>query len=225
MLAITACHKNEIKVTALASLNIVNAAASSGAVKVKFEGGTPNYYSQVTTAINYASNAAYSVLANSRTTLQIAATSDTTTPVVQTQVQLPVGSMYSLLLCGKSKSIDTLWIKENFAAYADSVYGVRFMNLSVNSKPVSIKRKSTGATVASSIAYKGYSSFYTFPCTVQALSEVFEVRDAASDSLLGSYEFKSTVPPPRLNNCSIAWVGETGTTGATAPKTQRINHY
>jgi len=99
------------------------------------------------------------------------------------------GSLYSLFITGvDTSSPDFLFVQDTVTQRTDSTAGIRFINLSAGSNPVSvdIQGQAIGGVVTS-LAYKGITNFMSFPATSAISSYVFEYRDATSGSLLASY--------------------------------------
>jgi hypothetical protein len=118
-------------------------------------------------------------------------------------------SNYSLFLAGPSPAaVDDVLIKENYTrTYADSVFGVRFINLAPGSNPISvdIRGNANGSEVAS-LAYKAYSAFNQHPAQAVNTSYVFEFRDAATGNLITTY----TLNTPFFHNVTLALRGTVG---------------
>lgn len=228
-LILSSCKKEATPTTfPLASLNIINATVNLGTVKANFTGnGLPNYWAGITTTIAYGANTAYAVNANTSVPLTIATSADSTHPVYSNTLKYSNGSYYTLFLAGQSGAVDTLMIKESFQNYNDSSFGVRFINLSYNSNPIVVTLSTTTTTNEfGPLNYKGYSSFKKYNAAYPVASYTFQVRDAASNSLLGSYTIISPSSPiPYFHNITLAWIGQTGGTGTNATKVIRINHY
>ena len=72
--------------------------------------------------------------------------------------------IFSLLLCGDTLAPDAVIIKENIPYRTDSTAGIRFINLSPNSTPLSITL-STSDTVneVTALAYKKYTEYLSYP--------------------------------------------------------------
>jgi hypothetical protein len=121
-------------------------------------------------------------------------------------------SNYSLFLSGLSiNAIDNVLIKESYPfAYADSVCGVRCINLAPDTNPISvdIQGNANGSEVAS-LAYKAYSGFNQHPAKAVNSSYTFEFRDAASGTLLASY----TLTTPYFHNVTLCLSGSGGSYG------------
>lgn len=210
----------------MASLNIVNATVGLGAVKANFtnvgDKSTSEYYSQISTIVNYGSNNIYGVLANQSVPLTIATVTDSTNPVFTTQFNLVSSGIYSLYLVGQVGSIDTLLIKEVIPAYTDSLCGVRFINLSYNSDPIIITQAVTpSVNEFGPLTYKQYSAFKVYPATVASNNYGFQVRDASTNVVLGSY----TLSAPNFHNVTLAWIGQAGAIDVNAPQVVAINQY
>jgi hypothetical protein len=224
--AFASCKKSDVTLSPLASLNLVNATVNLGTVQANFTNlsnkTTGQPYSQITTTVPYGSNNVYGVLANMAIPLTIVATTDTTKPIYISSLNFANGSIYSLYLAGQTGAVDTVMVRETIPYYADSTCGVRFINLSYNSNPIVVTQSITPTVNDfSSLTYKQYSSFKTYPSKSSNSSYIFQVRDAVAGTLLGSY----TLSTPYFHNVTLAWVGQTGGTGAATTKVIRINNY
>jgi len=115
-------------------------------------------------------------------------------------------SRYSLFLTGDSlKAIDNVLIKENYThTYADSVCGVRFINLAVGSNPISVNLQgSPNGSEATSLAYKSYSNFKQYPAKSVNTDYVFEFRDAATGNIITTYDLST----PYFHNITLCLNG------------------
>lgn len=118
-------------------------------------------------------------------------------------------SNYSLFLTGTSTAaVENVLIKETYTrTYADSVCGVRFINLAPGSNPISVNIKgSANGTETTSLAYKAYSNFVQHPAKKINPSYIFEFRDAATGSLITSY----TLNTPYFHNVTLCLRGIVG---------------
>ena len=221
-----ACKKSTVEISPLASLNIVNATVGVSAAKVNFTGPKgPNYYNLITATTAYGANTAFGVNANMAVPVTIINNPDSTKILYQNTLNFSSGELYTLYLAGQSTAVDTILRNEpSLPTFQDSTCGVRFINLSYNSNPITVTL-STAATTPitefSGLAYKTQSVFKPFVATVANNTYTFQVRDAGTLALLGSY----TLTVPRFFSCTLAWIGQTGGTGTAAVKVQRINNY
>jgi hypothetical protein len=128
---------------------------------------------------------------------------------------LPVDGQtnYSLFLTGPSPvAVESVLINEKYPrSYADSVCGVRFINLAQGNTPISVNiRNSPNGSEATSIAYKAYTDFKQYPAKKVNPSYIFEFRNASTGVLITSY----TLNTPYFHNVTLVLRGIIGgTTG------------
>ncbi|HZY35563.1 MAG TPA: hypothetical protein VFE53_02880 [Mucilaginibacter sp.] len=213
LLCILSCKKAGLTNTPSGAVNITNSMA---------DGSTLNLNNDNQTIYN-ASNAIMELRAGSNpVNLYVAATSSS--PAL-TYYNQPLNAVnmgnYSLFLTGASSSqVDAILIKETFTSYADSVCGVRFINLSPGSNPVSVDiQGNPNGSEVSSLAYKAYNSFKQYSSKRTNLSSgyTFEIRDAASGTLITTY----TLKPVTFQNITLALTGLASGT----PGIQQVNNY
>ncbi|BAV07721.1 hypothetical protein SAMN05421788_10371 [Filimonas lacunae] len=122
------------------------------------------------------------------------------------------GEVYSLFLFGTVNAIDTIWQKENLPYYADSVFGVRFINLCYNSSAVNVTLDTSPAiNEFSSVAYKSITSFKTYPGPYNISQYVFQVRDATTTTILTTLRLSTS----RFKSITLVFRGMKGSTPAT----------
>jgi len=195
---LASCKKDTaISLSPLASINVTNVVVGGATLTLN------------TSALTIANNN-YAQLAlnagNSLVDLYPAATPSS--PYYNQTVQTNSGDYYSLFLSGTSPSfVDNVLIHENYQNYTDSLCGVRFINLSPGSNPISVNVNGAvnGSTVAS-LAYKAYSNFVQFPAKKTNTTYAFQVRDAATGTLLLSY----TLSTPFFHNVTLVFRGLPG---------------
>jgi hypothetical protein len=115
-------------------------------------------------------------------------------------------SRYSLFLAGTSTSaIDNILIKESYTQiYADSVCGIRFINLAPSSNSINVNLQgSANGSEASNLAYKAYSNFKQYPAKMVNASYIFEFRDATTGNLLATYKLST----PYFHNVTLCLNG------------------
>jgi len=167
---------------------------------------------------------------------------DTTTqisPLYNLTLKLTSGSIYSLFLAGSVSLPDTMLVTDILPYYpnADSVVGIRFVNLSAGSNPVSVNM--IGSVLGSeikSLPYKGISSFHTYLATAEINSYTFEFHDISSGALLANYtlqDMNSGLGPNAtsgndnylFNNFTLALIGSPDSTGTYAQTCVLINDF
>lgn len=131
------------------------------------------------------------------------------------------GDIYTLLIFGGAQTPQSVLIKENLTARADSTTGVRFINLVQNSKPIKVNIQNSTTTEADNLGYKSYSDFKGYDAKSKHPNYVFEFRDVATNNLLFSYVYVVA----RTYNVSLVLRGIAGGTGTNAIAVTRVNHY
>lgn len=192
---ITACKKDTVKTAPLASLNIVNAVVNGAALTLNNTGAS----------VFNNSNMAFTINAG-QSQINLFDPANPAKPYYDETVPTNNGEYASLFLSGSSPSaVDAVLIKETYKNYVDSLFGVRFINLSPGSSPISVNIEggSNGSEVQS-LAYKAYGSFKQYPGKKVNTSYTFEIRDAATGTLEESYTLPSI---PRFHNITIALIG------------------
>jgi hypothetical protein len=221
------CKKEVPSIVPLAALNLINVTVNLGTVKANYtntatKGAGYQFYSQITTSVGYGANFIYGVLANTTVPLTVAPMTDTLAPAYSGTLNLVNGASYSLYLAGTLGSVDALLLRDTIVNYVDSSCGVRVINLSYNSNPIVITEPNTPTVDDfSNLGYKQISSFKTYPAGATNTSYVFQVRDAGTNAILGTY----TLTSPIFHSVTLAWIGQTGGAGNNAPQIMRINNY
>jgi hypothetical protein len=190
-----ACHDSNVKPSALSSFNITNVVIGGNTLTLNNTGSNilNNSYTQCT-------------LFAGESQIKLDDTSIHPQQVYYDQTISTIsGSYYSLFLTGASSTqIDNILIKENYSNYTDSVAGVRFINLSPGSNPVSvdITGKTNGSEVTN-LAYKAFTSFNKYSATTANSSYNFEFRDVVTGTLIATY----SLSPPVFKNVTLALTG------------------
>lgn len=192
-LAAIACTKTNT-VSTVAAVNIVNASPGSPSIYVNFWGDSA-YYKVPT--ISYGSYVELSVPAQ-KASLSLA--TDTTKPFLNGAFPLKAGQIWSLFLAGQSGVPDSFLVRDYIPtlAPADSVTGVRFVNMAQGGNPINIDVQGASGPVTTNVLYRGIVGWQSFPANAAATTAgyVFEFRDGESDSLLASYTLNVV-----LNKC------------------------
>jgi hypothetical protein len=99
--------------------------------------------------------------------------------------------IYSLFLCGAdTASPDYLLTTDtlSFHSPADSALGIRFVNLSAGSNPLSINLEgSPNGSEVGNLPYKGITGFKNYACNSSVTSYTFVIRDEGTGDSLGQY--------------------------------------
>lgn len=212
------CKKeaNNVKPVPISAITVVNAVNGASPVITDFFGVKTVYtYYSTTQQIAYGSFFEFSQVSGNLP-LTIYQVSDTTHALYKNTVSLQGTGIYSLFLTGADPTNpDAILVQDHppYHAPADSVIGVRFINLSTGSSPVSInlRGEANGSSVGS-LAYKAITEFKDIPFKSSIPQYVFEIRDAASGALLTTYTY-NTAP---YQNITICVIGQEGA-GAAVP--------
>lgn len=233
------CKKDKIVVGNVSAVTIINSVVGANPIVVDFLGVAPvSTYYNTANQINYGSFYEYS-LSNDDPLLTIYQITDTTHTVFKHRINIQPSKIYSLFLTGLSaENSDTLFVKDNLPhhALADSTIGIRFVNLSPGSNPVSvdIQGNPSGSEVAS-LAYKSLTDFKIYSTKGSINQYTFEFRDVATINLLASYTINgvnygangdTNNNPWRNRNFTIVLTGSPGViAGNNAQFAFLVNNY
>lgn len=203
------CKKefNNVKTAPISAVTVVNAVVNAAPLISDFSGAdsVAAFYS-TTIQIGYGSFYEYS-LPSSQTPAEIYQLSDTTNPFYKKTINLQPDAVYSLFLSGADTNhIDTLLIRDNppYHSSTDSTAGIRFINLSTGSSPMSVNiQGDPNGQKVGSLSYQAITNFKNYPATQDITQYNFEIRDAASGNLLATYTYN--VAP--FQNVTIAVIG------------------
>ena len=214
--ALSSCKKDAAVYTPSASLIVANAVVG---------GGTLTFNSLATTVNNNNFTLFPMSAGVDQINLFVAATPTISSVNYYNQpLTLANSDNYSLFLGGASPvAIDPIVIKESYTNYADSLCGVRFINLSPNSNLISVNitGQPNGSEVTS-LAYKAYSSFKQYPAKKTNTSYAFQIKDAGTGSTIASYTLNLAAVGPRFHNVTIMLRGLVG--GSPAAGATLVTH-
>jgi len=217
------CAKSSVNPpSTAAALSFVNATVGSPPLIAHFSNNTKITYSTFSTSnrINYGGSNLYAPVSGT-VGLSLVEATDTTQNLFSGNLNLQNNNVYSLYLTGTAASPDTVFIHENLPHYgvADSVAGIRFVNLSPGSSPISvdIQGQANGSEVAS-LTYKSHTAFKTYKADHTVTSYIFEFRDAGTGNLLATYTMSgvnnassvslTTTNAVRFHNQTLALIGQ-----------------
>ena len=229
---VTSCKKNNVDLpSGGSSLTIVNALVGSSSLVTNFNYNVPLKYYRTAQQISYGAGFEFGNYSGD-ISLALSQINDTTNTVFKNVISLHKNTVNTLFITGTLASPDSFQTTDNppYHAPTDSTAGIRFVNLSPGSNPISvdIKGNIAGSEVAS-LAYKNVSAFKNYAATSNIASYVFEFRDVASGTLLASYTLSgvnngdgtnTSTNIVRWKNITVALRGIPGAQG-----TFRINNY
>lgn len=229
--AAISCSKKIDKPAGTASLTIINAVVGSGALISDFNSAyTPGFNYIQANSIQYNTFVPLNNQLNAYSGMQRVAlyrspdTLSTSKPFFDLLINLPIGSISSLFLTGTVDAPDTLLITDTppYHPGFDSISGIRFVNLSPGSAPISIniEGQANGSEI-NSLPYKGITEFKNYITTASTLNYTFEFRDMATGTLLATY----TLVAAPYKNHTVAFLGIPNGTGDKAQTVLRIDNY
>lgn len=194
---ISSCKKGEVETAKITSLTVGNFVAGGVAVKLG---------SNATSIANNNANGTQMALIAGTNDLYVWPVGDSMHPYFTfPKFASADREVYSLFLCGDTLAPVGIVIKENIPCHTDSTAGIRFINLSPNSTPLSITLSTTPeVNEVAELAYKNYTEFKTYP-GLAASTYTFQVRDAstiAPASPLATFTL-SAAQVPRFANITL----------------------
>jgi hypothetical protein len=144
-------------------------------------------------------------------------TTEHSTPLYNLALNLEPGAIYTLFLTGTLSAPDTMFSIDTppYHPISDSSLGVRFVNLSSGSDPVSINiaGRANGSEV-NGLSYKNMTGFTNYSATAAVSKYTFEFRNAATGVLITSLDVadinKATFNQRRYRNFTLALIGLPG---------------
>lgn len=250
----TGCSKQFSEpVYPVASLNVVNALPTSTplilvqgsitSVIGKFSGiGALSYTSNTVLTTSNGSESFYVVQKNVDTTSINAQGGDF---MFSGTLNFTAGGIYSLFITGTDTSKpDFLFVQDTLPVITDSAVGIRFVNLSTGSNPMSINLEgSSNGSEVGNLPYKGITSFKQYINNSTTTDYLFVVRDATTGDSLTQFDFLAsnsynngnglTDPSNSSNNgtlltfkhVTIAVYGSESTTTTSPLSTMLIDNY
>jgi len=199
-LIVTSCTKlTSEKVYSVASLNVVNALPNSAPL-ILVQGAISSAIGEFTNIapLPYASTAVLTPMSGSEILSALQYNADTATVsnkgayfMFNGELTFKASSLYSLFITGSdTTNPDFLFVQDVLPVIKDSAVGIRFVNLSTGSNPMSINLEgsSTGSEV-SNLPYKGMTSFKQYVNNSTIVDYMFVVRDAATGDSLTQFDF------------------------------------
>jgi hypothetical protein len=198
-LSMTGCNKQSNTTPfQVASLNVVNTLNNSAPLILLQRSISPviGHFTNID-PLSYAATAVLTPMSGSETVYAIQDNADTSLAgskgagfVFNGTLNFKAGSIYSLFITGDTSNPDFLFVQDQLPQIKDSSMGIRFVNLSAGSSPVSINLEGgpNGSEVAS-LAYKGITSFKPYSNNSTTTDYLFVVRDAATGDSLTQFDF------------------------------------
>jgi hypothetical protein len=224
------CNKSEnnVKQLSISAMTVVNAVVNAGPLISDITGAdsVASYYSAAR-QISYGTFFENSIPSASTVPVVIYQLSDTTHALFNAKLNLQPNSIYSLFLSGTlngQNSPDSLLTVDHppYHPPTDSSSGIRFVNLSPGSSPISVNiQGNPSASEVSTLSYRNITGFKNYPATTNITQYTFEIRDAASGNLLTAYTYN--IAP--YQNITIAVIGSKDPNVGVPITTIQVNNF
>lgn len=206
LLVLLSCKKEDTNI-GVASLNLIHATANMDNIAVSFS-STPVPYYKNPANISFATSYEYG-LPPGMQALSVLSADDTAKVAWAGILNMQPGKIYSFYFAGQKGHIDTLFQQDQIPVYTDSTVGVRFINLSPDSKPVSINRSGSANKEVTNLGYKQISTFKNYSGTANVGGAYeFEIRDQQTDNVLATFVWYYTLQ--KCNTIVIGGLSESG---------------
>jgi len=225
---VLSCSKQSANPTA--SLTLINAVpGSTPSLVTNFSGASPIVWYKNALKLVYgtstSANLALAYQGDQKLAIYLYPdTTDHSKPLFNLDLHLQPGNIHTLFLTGTLTEPDTLFTTDIIPYYpfSDSSMGIRFVNLSAGSNPVSINIAGlANGSETGSLSYKGITGFKRYAATAAVSKYSFEFRDAATGTLLGSFDVTGVNAlasnARRFRNFTLAFMGS-----PTDPTTRKI---
>jgi len=209
-----ACQKAKY-VPAPASITVVHAMFGGSTIVPKFGSDTagryyvgPTYGSTMV-QVGYGGSQLYSRVAGTNPLLVVPIT-DTVFKIFNGSMSLQSGGIYSFFLSGDTAHADTMLVQDNIPYYADSSTGIRFVNLTVGGKAITINLSSDSTlTPIATLGYRQITDFMKYAATAATDaaggSYSFDIRDQATGDILNTFNWSYS----RFKNNTLVISGST----------------
>jgi hypothetical protein len=196
----SSCKKQtEGKIFPVASLNVVNVLPNSAPL-ILVQGAISSAIGTFLNigALTYASTAVLTPTSGSQTIYAVQSNADTASVggkggdfMFSGVLNFKAGGIYSLFITGlDTTSPDYLFVQDTLPSITDSGVGIRFVNLSAGSNPMSINLEgSSNGSEVGSLTYKGITGFKEYVNNSTTTDYLFVVRDATTGDSLTQFDF------------------------------------
>jgi len=156
-----ACKKSSFNnASPNASINVIHAASNLPSVNVHFSEDTGPFYTYMQ-PISYGSAFEWGIPGGA-VPIVIISSADTSGSILNTTFDLKPSGIYSLYLLNESSKSSTLFLEDTIPVHSDSTAGVRFINLSEGSQPMTVNiDTSPSQTEFGNVGYKEITAFTT----------------------------------------------------------------
>jgi hypothetical protein len=205
-----------------AALNVINAAPDVPALSVNFT-NTPIFFAKYQQLVSFGSSWEWGLPPASSPVLLISS-SDTSKAFYSGTVDLKAGGIYSMYVLSGSPKGDVLLLEDTIPVYTDSAAGIRFINLSPDSGPITVNLQGNNPSQMEFIdlTYKQISPFKGYNATSQSGGVYnFEIWSKTSQTLLANFSWYFRLQ----KNNTIVIAGSTDPSSSTPLNVFQVNNY
>ena len=209
-----------------ASLKVVHVAVNAPDVHINYFGRDMTFFNNPT--LSYSQDERFTLPPGISREVKIVSAEDTLAQLLSTAITLEAGDIGTLFLLGQGGEMQGMFFNESLPALSDSLTGVRFINLSPDSGPVSVTLSGQDGNLASDLSYPDDSGYLELEARRQVGTYVFEFRDG-DDNIIGTASLE--VIPERGTNAvfkyhtfALTGLSNDGN-GGNSLSVQRINYY
>lgn len=189
----TSCKKDSYNnIVPTATLNVINAAPDVPSLNVNLT-STPIAYSLYQQPIYYATSWEWG-LPPGDSPIVIISSLDTSNALFSGNINLKAGGIYSLYILNGIAKGNALFLQDSIPVYQDSLAGVRFINLSPDSHPITINLVGNSPSIKEfgPLSYEQISSFKAYNAKSMNTNGFydFEVRDQDTGDLIATYSWQ-----------------------------------
>jgi hypothetical protein len=218
-----ACKKSlYTNATPTAGLNVINAAADVPNLNVNFTTNPIPYY-QYQQPIVYGSSWEWGRPPGD-SPISLVSSLDTTKAFYSGYFNLKADSTYSLYLLSGAAKGDLIFMRDSIPIYSDSTAGIRFINLSPDSGPVTINLQGNNPaqTEFPALVYKQISPFKGYSAGSQTGGAYnFEIRSSTTQSVLANFSWSF-----RFQRChTVVMAGSVDPLSATPFNAFAVNNF
>lgn len=228
VIAFTSCKKEEQVVRIISSLKIINAVPDAAPYLLADlrNGSNTDLFFSSGAIFKYGDAGQDAKISTEKEVLPLAVylfpdTLPTNKPLFDLKLQLPKGSINSLFLLGTVSQPDYKLVTAIPPGHdgLGNTFGLRFANLSYQSKPVSVSVLDNGEEkVLDGLAYKDVSDYKKYDASANGDNLTFQFRDQQTQRLLATYVLTGLLATEnnlwRAKNFTLALKGLPGSTDA-----------
>ncbi|WP_185154071.1 DUF4397 domain-containing protein [Fulvivirga sp. M361] len=180
---IIACE-DENNIQFPASLKVVHAAENAPALHVNYFGREIIFSDNP--MLSFGGSMRTSLPSDIERTIFFVSAEDTLNQVHQQSVTFQPGDIHTLFLTGDEENIEGTLVRDEPLVLMDSLVGIRFVNLSPDSGPVSVGLTGQTELISSDLAFKASSDFNQLTADNATGVYTFEFKDADGEVLINT---------------------------------------